>query len=66
MTSVTSRWQYLARLCGEARQAAKDQDPVRLHRVACRIERHALLALKDDDIIELKDDDIIEIPGTGV
>ncbi len=60
MTSVTSRWQYLARLCGEARQAAKDQDPVRLHRVACRIERHALLALKDDDVIEIPETDVWE------
>ncbi len=49
---TTSRWRYLARLCAEARQAAGDQDAVRLYRVACRIERHALLALKDEATTE--------------
>ncbi len=47
-----SRWQYLARLCAEARQAAEARDAVRLYRAACRIERHALLALKDQTATE--------------
>lgn len=37
---LSRRWYYVARLCREAAEAARDEDPVKVRRLLVRIERH--------------------------